>query len=129
MNIQNAEALWPKVIEFVKARRMSTGIFLSESEPVEINDSTVILGLPSEFQFHKETLQKEPNRRLVEEGFEAVVGRKVRVQFVVTEGPREQEASEPEPAEDTAPQGGGPEHEIIDQALSVFKGARFVRRQ
>src|SRR3989338_8151731 len=63
--LNEIEFAWPRVIEYVKTKRMSTGIFLSESGPVEVEGDTVVLGLPAEFQFHKETLEKNSNFALV----------------------------------------------------------------
>ena len=121
----NIEAVWPQVIEYVKTKRMSTGIFLSESEPVETSDSVVTLGLPSEFQFHKETLEKDANRRLVEEAFEVVAGKKVHVQFVVTKGVSSAGAAQAaQPQEDASKL-----PDIITQALDIFDGAKIVRKE
>ncbi|MCB9799964.1 MAG: DNA polymerase III subunit gamma/tau [Candidatus Omnitrophica bacterium] len=128
ISIDEIGHIWPRVIDYVKSKRMSTGIFLSESEPVEINDSVVVLGLPEEFQFHKETLEKQNNRELIEEAFEVIGGKKIRAQFVVTEiaqqdKPVETDA-EAEPSADSAMQ-----NDIIEQAMNVFKSARFVRKE
>ena len=125
ISVNEIEALWPRVIEYVKSKRMSSGIFLSESAPVEVTDSIVTLGLPSEFQFHRETLEKDPNRRLVEEAFEAVAGKKIRVQFVVTKAgdevlarPAALTVEEPSKLPD-----------IITQALDIFGGAKIIRKE
>ncbi len=124
-SIDDVMAIWPRVIDFVKTKRMSIGIFLSESSPIEVTESAVILGLPAEFQFHKEMLDKDINRRLVEEGFEVIWGRKTRVQIVVTK-PEDRRmapasASEPSPEDSQLP-------EIINEALQIFDGAKIVRK-
>ena len=116
------EAVWPRVIEYVKTKRMSTGIFLSESSPVEVTDSTVVLGLPQEFQFHKDMLEKTANLQLVEEGFEVVAGKKIRVQFVVTKLEAGQTAK---PA---VSQEKSPLPEIIVEALNIFEGSRIIKK-
>ncbi|HXV28279.1 MAG TPA: DNA polymerase III subunit gamma/tau [bacterium] len=123
-SIDEAGAFWPRVIDYVKSKRMSTGIFLSESEPVEIEDGIVTLGLPAEFQFHKETLEKDANRRLVEEAFEVVSGGKVRVQFVISKISQERTAEKIQPAEDEASL-----PDIIQEALNIFEGAKIIRKE
>lgn len=122
------ETFWPRVIDYVKGKRMSIGIFLSESEPVETEDNRVTLGLPSEFQFHKETLERENNRRLVEEAFEVVSGQKIRVQFAITRAETSETAQEESPSGETekAPD-SSKMPEIITEAMNVFSGARIVR--
>ncbi len=130
--LDEAESFWPRVIEYVKGKRMSTGIFLSESEPVETSDNVIVLGLPSEFQFHKETLEKENNRKLVEEAYEVVSGKKCRVQFVITRATEVEKkplkgtvaAAEPAPPEEPSKI-----PHIINEALNIFEGARIVRKE
>jgi len=131
-------AAWARIIEYVKSQRMSVGVFLSEAEPVEAGPSGVVLGLPAEFQFHKDTLEKEAHKRLVEDAFDAVLGVKTRIQFVITEINREERSSEAPagsvPLSPAVPAvepelGSGPRQDIIDEALNVFKGARLVRKE
>lgn len=122
------ETAWPRIIEFVKSKRMSNGIFLSESSPIEITEDVVTLGFPPEFQFHKEMLEKDNSRKLVEEAFEVCLSKKLRVQFVVTKA----EKKILEPSADLS--GGAPpeDHsklsEIISEAMNIFEGARIVRK-
>lgn len=135
LNFEQVNAAWPKIIEYVKSQRMSVGVFLSEAEPVEVSSSGVVLGLPAEFQFHKETLEKDAHKRIVEDAFEAVVGVKTRIHFAITEILREEhsaQAAPPAPRVTAEPAGEmepGPRQDIIDEALNVFKGARLVRKE
>lgn len=116
-------AVWPRVIEYVKTKRMSTGIFLSESEPLEVHDQMITCGFPVEFQFHKETLEKQVNSSLVEEALEVVTGCKWKVQFVITQAnEREVSSLDPPKAEEKLP-------EIISEAMNIFEGARIVRSE
>lgn len=137
VEIPAIETFWPRVIEYVKAKRMSTGIFLSESEPIEVAGNLVTLGLPVEFQFHKETLEKSANKQLVEEAFETVLAQKMRVQFVVTQGPmavtaKKSEAKPSVEVEQTAPaaEGEGKKmSEVLSQALNIFQGSKIIRTE
>ncbi len=119
---------WPRIIDYVKSQRMSVGVFLSEAEPLEAAQTGVVLGLPAEFQFHKETLEKDANRRLIEEAFETVMGFKVRIQFVITQPNREERPAKPAPTPAPEPV-DGPRQDILEEALNVFKGARLVRKE
>lgn len=115
------EGVWPRVIEYVKSKRMSTGIFLSEATPVEVNESSVILALPSEFKFHKETLEKDGNKRLVEEAFKIAGGKNLHVKFVVAERAQEENKAPSADSKEELP-------EIIAQALEIFDGGRIIRK-
>ncbi len=123
--LDEAESFWPRVVDYVKTKRMSTGIFLSESGPVEIEDSIITLGLPAEFQFHKETLEKDANRRLVEEAFEVVSGKKIRVQFVISRVPQAQVAEKAALSEEE----DSKLPDIIQEAMNIFDGAKIIRKE
>ncbi len=126
LTLNDIESIWPQVIEAVKAKRMSTGIFLSESSPIEVSeDNLVTLGLPAEFQFHKEMLEKESNRRVIEDCFSEPLGQKIRLVFVVTKPEvGEQKAGASKSAEETA----DPMPEIITQAMNIFNGAKIIKK-
>ncbi len=129
-SINQIEGIWPRVIELVKLKRMSTGIFLSEAEPVEIEDTVIVLGLPEEFRFHKESLEKENNKKLVEDCFSEALGTKARVRFVVTErtsSERPIPAAAAPAVETEAEKRELPD--IITKALDVFDGAKIVRAE
>ena len=120
--LSGIESVWPRVIEYVKTKRMSIGLFLSEAAPIEVADGAVTLGLPVEFQFHKEMLEKNGNRQLVEEAFEVAGGHKIRIQFVVTK-PETGEAVRPMAVEEK-----GQLPEIIVEAMNIFEGSRIIKK-
>jgi DNA polymerase-3 subunit gamma/tau len=116
-------SVWSQVIESVKAKRMSLGLYLAASEPMEVDDGIITLGFPAEFKFHKETLEKESNRKLIEEMFCQALGKKVRVQCVMTEKDGIHQDLPPEtPSTDNSP-------DIVAQALEIFDGARVIRKE
>ncbi len=124
LTLNDVESAWPQVIEAVKMKRMSLSLYLAESQPAEVDGAVIVLGLPSEFRFHKETLEKELNKQVVEEAFAQVLGRKVRVQCVVTE--REGTTGE-------APGGKAPVRDeampdIVAKALEIFDGSKVIRK-
>ncbi len=130
LDFNEVEAAWPRVIEYVKTKKMSTGIFLSEAEPVEVEGESVIVGFAAELQFHKETLEKNNNRQVVEEAFEVTLGKKVRVQFVITQADRVSAPAQPSAAP-AAESGSKPNKlpEIIHEALNIFDGAKIIRTE
>ena len=85
----------------------------------------IVLGLPSEFRFHKETMEKELNKQVIEEAFAQVMGRKVRVQCVVMER---------EGTTEDAPGGSGAlvkdeaMPDIVAKALEIFNGSKVIRK-
>ena len=98
---------------------------------MELNGSAVTLGLPAEFQFHKEMLEKNTNRQLIEEAFETVLNQKFRIQFIVTQGPSaapgaaaKMSPAAPEPAAEAEP---SKMTEILSDALNIFEGSKVIR--
>jgi DNA polymerase III subunit gamma/tau len=124
LTLNDVERVWPQVIELVKAKRMSLSLYLAEAEPAEVEGTVIVLGLPSEFRFHKETLEKELNKQVIEDAFAQVLGVKVRVQCVVTEreGTTQDAEGESAPAKDD----GVPD--IVSKALEIFDGSKVIRK-
>ena len=124
LTLNDVERVWPQVIELVKAKRMSLSLYLAEAEPAEVEGLVVVLGLPSEFRFHKETLEKELNKQVIEDAFAQALGKKVRVQCVVTErdGTTHDVAGGSAPAKDE----GMPD--IVSKALEIFDGSKVIRK-
>ena len=112
------------MIELVKAKRMSLSLYLAEAEPAEVEGSVIVLGLSSEFRFHKETLEKDLNKQVIEDAFAQALNRKVRVQCVVTErdGTTQEAAGDRAPAKDE----GVPD--IVSKALEIFDGSKVIRK-
>ncbi|MFZ5802952.1 MAG: DNA polymerase III subunit gamma/tau [Candidatus Omnitrophota bacterium] len=125
MTLTAAEECWPRVIEYVKNKRMSMGVFLSESEPLEVTGNLISLGLPAELQFHKETLEKEPVRKIVEEAFEVIGGEKVKVQFVVHTAAQEERVV---PASEEKKMADKKLADVVTDALGIFSGAKIIRK-
>ncbi|HOW88002.1 MAG TPA: DNA polymerase III subunit gamma/tau [Candidatus Omnitrophota bacterium] len=124
LTLNEVEKAWPQVIERVKAKRMSTSLFLAEAEPAEVEGSVIILGLPSEFRFHKETLEKDSNKQIIEEAFTQALGKKVRVQCVVTE----REGAVQGAPEEIPPVKNEEMPDIVSKALEIFDGSKVIRK-
>lgn len=124
LTLNDVERVWPQVIELVKAKRMSLSLYLSEAEPAEVEGTVIVLGLPSEFRFHKETLEKDLNKQVIEDAFAQALGKKVRVQCVVTE----RDGTTQESGEEAAPAKDSHVPDIVAKALEIFDGAKVIRK-
>ena len=116
--------VWPQLLEQVKAIKMSCGTYLLEAEPVEITDGLVVFGLPVEFKFHRDALDKQDNKELVRSTLSALLGREAGVAFVVTEPVKDVAAQKPDPE----PPQPAKESDIITSALNIFEGGKVVHR-
>jgi len=118
------EGVWAQVIEIVKAKRMSLSLYLAEAEPADVEGSVITLGLPSEFRFHKETLEKDLNKQVIEDAFAQVLGMKVRIQCVVTE----REGTTRNASGEKAPAKAEGVPDIVAKALEIFDGSKVIRK-
>ena len=114
--------VWPDLLERVKAVKMSCGTFLAEAEPVDVVDGIVVFGLPSEFKFHQESLEKQDNKELVRLTLSSLLGRSLGVSFVVTDPVTVVSVKKPEPVSPD-PKGA----EIISSALDIFEGSKIIQ--
>ncbi len=123
VGLNEVERVWAEVIEKVKAKKMSCGMFLSEAAPAEVEGNLIVLGLPNELKFHKESLEKADNKKIVEEIFQSVLGAKVKVSFVITV-PEKTSLNQP------AASAGETEKmpDIVESAMKIFDG-RIVNKQ
>ena len=124
LTLNEVERVWPQVIELVKAKRMSLSLYLAEAEPAEVEGAVIVLGLPSEFRFHKETLEKDLNKQVIENAFAQALNKKVRVQCVVTE----RDGTTQEAAGDIAPPKDESVPDIVSKALEIFDGSKVIRK-
>jgi len=111
--LNEVEACWSDVIESVKDQKMSCGTFLSEAEPVEVAGEQITLGFPSEFKFHKDTLDQLDNRKLIEDAFAQCLGLPVRIALVITVADQAQTTQKPK-AEEVP--------DIVNSAINMFEG-------
>jgi len=122
-SLADIEQIWPNVLETVKAKEMSTGMFLAEAAPVEVNDGVIVIGFPEEFRFHQEMLERVEKRKLVEQIFTQLLGCVPRIQFVTTR--LEAQPGTGAPAKPGAEKAKLPD--IVRQAMDIFQGSKIVR--
>ena len=117
----DVERAWPDFLSQLKAKRMSIGVFLSESQLLEVIENRVVFGFPEEFKFHKETVEQQNNKIFVRDILAGILGTNVDVSFVVTQ---------PEHVEQKAPVESVPSADsgVITSALEIFDGSKVIRK-
>ena len=89
---------------------------------MEVEGNLIVLGLPTELKFHKESLEKTDNKKLVEEAFQAVLASKVRVSFVITT-PDKAVFNKPALSAQTEKM-----PDIVESALKIFDGRIITKK-
>ena len=111
---------WKAVLKHVRDKKMSVFTFLSVATPTEFSRKRVVLGFGKSYQFNKEALETESNRKVVEEALTRVMGNPPRLEFTILETPEEagekadNRFRETKSKEEMKP--------VIEKALDVFGG-------
>ncbi len=140
-SLEQVKAGWPRVVAAVKEKKISIGTFLNEGRPLAAARGKITIGFSENSRFHREVLDGEANRKLIEASAAAVLGARPRLELIIVrdfpvevpEAPDEEEV----PPEETAPAGNGPAAkpaagpprrksaeaaELIDSARRIFDG-------
>ncbi|MDF2883514.1 MAG: polymerase subunit gamma/tau [Clostridiaceae bacterium] len=84
LNIDVVRKSWKDILEAFKARRLMV-LFaaLTTGEPVECKGGIIKVKYEEGFAFHKQRLEKEENRKVVEEVFSEVLKERVRITYII----------------------------------------------
>ncbi len=74
--------LWSKVLNLAKGKNKSVEALLRSSKPLSFNGDTLVLGVY--YSFHKERLEAQPHRQILDNIIREVVGRNVRIVCTLT---------------------------------------------
>jgi DNA polymerase-3 subunit gamma/tau len=70
---------WNHIMEAIKIRKKSVHAFLTVSEPKEIREGVLILAFKEGYTFHKEKIEEQDNRELIEEELDKCLGVRLKV--------------------------------------------------
>ncbi len=118
VTIDEVRRQWARVLEEVKRAKMICHALLIEGTPLEVEGSTLVVGLRSVYNFHVENLHRPENRDVVEGALARVLGQSVRFQCRLMEG------AAPIPAATPA----GSETSLVARARELF-GAEIVEEK
>ncbi|MBL7071448.1 MAG: DNA polymerase III subunit gamma/tau [Candidatus Omnitrophica bacterium] len=131
LTIESIKKAWPRVLQMIKGKKISVASYLLEGELSEAKGSIVTIGFPKRFNFHRESLERANNKKLVEETISGVLGHNVLIDFTTLKdskpasetteaAPEIDEELEREAAKDTF------DEPMIQSALDIFDG-RIVK--
>ncbi|MGH7198403.1 MAG: DNA polymerase III subunit gamma/tau [Candidatus Omnitrophota bacterium] len=75
------ESVWQPLIRLLKAEKISVASYLMEGEPLELLNGVARIAFPEKHAFHRECLETDENRRLVEKHLSSLLDQMVRVKF------------------------------------------------
>jgi DNA polymerase-3 subunit gamma/tau len=126
ISIEQIIKRWPQLIQMVKKKKMSLGIYLSEGRPLSVRKNLIEVGFLPEFELHRESLLENTNKKRAEEIAAELFGCAVRIDAVACEtlpetvgfeGPREEAPEKPIESEESSDV-----NDIIQSAMDIFNG-------
>ena len=77
---------WEEILNKVKSRSPFSFVSLHEGEPVEINGrGKLVIRFRKGYSFHKERLEDETNKGIVEDAIRDIIGQEIRIEGLVSE--------------------------------------------
>ncbi len=84
------KAHWKDILESVKQKSVSGYVSLHEGEPQEVNEKgKLVVAFHKGYSFHKDRLEESKNRQAVEESVRELIGEKVPIEYIVSDGKRD----------------------------------------
>jgi len=113
------------VIRQIRQEKIYIASCLEEGMLVDFKGNIITLGFPKKNTFHKESLEKQQNKDLIENSFSKALGSKVAVEFIITEDgtqPADNTKSEKPNQPNQNPLKKALSDPIIKSALDIFDG-------
>ncbi|MCK4436802.1 DNA polymerase III subunit gamma/tau [bacterium] len=119
LSLEKVRENWPQVLEQVKEKKISAEAFLKEGKPVKVSERIVTVAFPAELGFHKESVERNEIRQIIEEALKEVFAHDLMIHPIL----KEAKASQPESTDKEDELAGRLREEpIIKTALDTFGG-------
>lgn len=82
--LENVKNCWQVVIDNLKGVKMSVATYLSEGEPAKFEGGVLTVSFPKTNSFHKEILEREVNKVIIEKVVKNVLNINVKLNFVLS---------------------------------------------
>ena len=89
---QRVQKEWPHVLQAIAKIKPTLKSYLVQGEIKEVQGGKVVIGFDEQYSFHRDALDTEQNKELVEAQLELRIGKRLRVRFVQTETSADQPA-------------------------------------
>ncbi|MDD5437354.1 MAG: hypothetical protein PHX20_07410, partial [Candidatus Omnitrophica bacterium] len=125
--LEEISGSWQAIINHITPTKISVASYLQEGYPASLEKNTLSIGFSKTMQFHKEVLESPDNRSLVEAAVKAVLGKELRVTFILVEPqalPRPRGAYQYEDGDDISQEGAVKKEvdPIVKAAMEIFGG-------
>ncbi|MGA8719543.1 MAG: hypothetical protein WB557_16170, partial [Solirubrobacteraceae bacterium] len=91
LELDNATACWPAVIDLVREENAMLAALLSDARPVAVGEQELTLAFPGGAAFLKRKAEQEDYRRVAGEALKAVTGRRLALRYELRDDEEEPE--------------------------------------
>jgi DNA polymerase-3 subunit gamma/tau len=81
-NRNDFKSTWDKGCQAIKTVKTSVGLYISEGEPINFDDKVLTVGFYPGFAFHRESLEVKANKKLIQDTFSELLGKKITINLV-----------------------------------------------
>ena len=106
------EEVWDSLVKKIESKKKSVGIFFREGRLIAFQEGRITVGFHPKNNFHREALESEASRKLIEETLSETLKQKIHITF---EKLKEEKENPPQKK-------AFPEDPIVKLSLDVFKG-------
>src|SRR3990167_9181794 len=110
--------VWPNFLRSILSKKMSVALFLQPAQPLKLEEKLLTIAFSKEHNFHKEALEANGNRKMIENALSEILRHDIRVDMKVVEALEKKVSVEDllqeEHQEET--------HEVVKSALEIFGG-------
>jgi len=111
--MENIKSRWQNIIDAIGNVKMSIATFLSEGNPVKLENNILTVSFPKNYSLHKESLERKENKAIIERIIAGLFNANIRVSFVLSKETASSEEAQDNPA--------------VRSALEAFK-ARVIKQ-
>ena len=88
INLELRQA-WPKILERVKKTKIAVYSFILANNLIAVENNKLIIGFNKEYTFHKESLEKQNNKMLLQELIKEEIGRILAVECIINDNSKD----------------------------------------
>ncbi len=79
------DGLWKQILYKVKEKRIPTHALLSQGSLLGIKENTMFIGYKKGYKFHKERMEEQANREILETAIQEILNQELGIQFIFME--------------------------------------------
>jgi len=114
ISLNDVKAAWGNIISNLGRLKMSVATYLNEGEPIKLSGNILTIAFPKSYSLHKESLEKQNNKVIIEKCLCELLNTNLRVSFILSQDFKRKEESENNP--------------FLKSALDMF-GGRVIKEE